>query len=110
MRRQNDQVKGHELHGVLPVKKVKVASLSQSYFSAKVLILEMKSQSLLDCNSELKSDHVLDSFSFHLYETSAPKSVSQMQESSGKPACRSKQTSKNMPCLCLLAACFLVLA
>lgn len=42
---------------------MKKASLSQSYYHVKVLILEMKSQSLLDCNSELKSDHVLDSFS-----------------------------------------------
>lgn len=62
-RRQNDQVKGHELHSMLPEKKMKVASLSKSYYSVKVLILEMKSQSLLDCNSELKSDRVLDSFS-----------------------------------------------
>lgn len=89
---------------------MKKASLSQSYYHVKVLILEMKSQSLLDCNSELKSDHVLDSFSFHLYETAAPKAISQRQEGSAKPLCRSKQTSKNVPCLCLLAAHFLVLA
>lgn len=58
----------------------------------------------LDCNSEPKSDHVLDSFSFHLYETTASKTVSQMQEISAKPACRSKQTSKNMQCFCLLVS------
>lgn len=45
-RRQKDQVKGHELHGVLPEKKMKKALLSESYYSVKVLILEMKSQSL----------------------------------------------------------------
>lgn len=77
-RRQKDQIKGHELRGVLPEKKLKKALLSQSYYNVKVLMLEMKSQSLLDCDSELKSGLVHDSFFFSpLWNC-----CSQMQESS----------------------------